>query len=551
MPVSSENEPPQKGSFKMNKQVKFWHGVLVVLIVSVVLSAIILNVSSSVYNPKGFEQIVVVSAAKDDNRDEELVKIKDAIKTKGAKWEAGDNEIFRLSDEERKKRANLSPEDTFQAAATYQATATATPSTMDWRNNYGNFVTPIRNQGSCGSCWAFAATAGDESQNLIEQNTPSIDLNLAEQILVSCSGAGSCSGGSPYSASTYIKNTGLPLENCYPYTATNGVCSNACSNWQLSTYKIGSIISVQKAVADMEQAINIYGPIITTFSVYSDFYAYRSGVYSYTSGTYVGGHAVLIVGYDDVGQYFIVKNSWGTGWGEAGFFRIAFSQLSNIINFGVGSYAYSSIAPTLSSVTVTSPNGGESWDAGSLTNRAISWNFLGDSNALVKIELMKGGLLNSTINSSVSVGNKSYNWNIPADQAPGNDYQIKITSTGNGISDISNSNFSITAPVQASLTLAYPVGGETFNPRNNLAIRWNFTGNPGISLKIDLLQGGIYVKNIVTGVNTGSGSYTWKIPSNQAAGTNYQIKITSNTNSAYTSVSNGYFTINAGPKGKK
>jgi C1A family cysteine protease len=59
--------------------------------------------------------------------------------------------------------------------------------------------------------------------------------------------------------------------------------------------------------------------------VYSDFYYYRSGIYSYTSGSYQGTHGVVIVGYNDPGQYFIVKNSWGTGWGKSGFFNIAYS----------------------------------------------------------------------------------------------------------------------------------------------------------------------------------------------------------------------------------
>jgi C1A family cysteine protease len=69
-------------------------------------------------------------------------------------------------------------------------------------------------------------------------------------------------------------------------------------------------------------------------NVYADFFSYVSGVYSYTKGTYQGGHAVLIVGYDHTYQYFIVKNSWGDDWGEAGYFKIAYSQLTNVVKFG-------------------------------------------------------------------------------------------------------------------------------------------------------------------------------------------------------------------------
>ena len=67
--------------------------------------------------------------------------------------------------------------------------------------------------------------------------------------------------------------------------------------------------------------------------VYRDFFSYRSGIYSYVKGPYKGDHAILLVGYNDAGQYFIVKNSWGTGWGEAGYFRIAYSDVTSVVNF--------------------------------------------------------------------------------------------------------------------------------------------------------------------------------------------------------------------------
>ena len=94
-----------------------------------------------------------------------------------------------------------------------------------------NYVTPVRNQGNCGSCWAFATTAALESYTLIKNSLPGQELNLAEQVMVSCGGAGSCGGGYIGTAANYIKNTGLPLETCYPYSATNGTCSAACYNW--------------------------------------------------------------------------------------------------------------------------------------------------------------------------------------------------------------------------------------------------------------------------------------------------------------------------------
>jgi C1A family cysteine protease len=283
---------------------------------------------------------------------DEVADIQAAIKAKGKKWVAGRTSMMMLSPEERKARLG-----NFQAtglpdpdAEPYQESYTAVPATFDWRNMNGNgtsYVTPIRNQEQCGSCWAFAAAAGLESYTLMTQNIPNTNLDLAEQILISCQNPNGCSGGWPSQASAYIKSTGLPLEACFGYMAHDAqdgaysvYCSDACANWQNSTYKILDYGSVSFSVSAIKDALVNSGPLVTTFNVYSDFYSYNGGIYAYTTGTYEGGHAVLIVGYDDVNQYFIVKNSWGSGWGESGYFNIAYSQLSSPIYFGSGTLTY-------------------------------------------------------------------------------------------------------------------------------------------------------------------------------------------------------------------
>jgi C1A family cysteine protease len=219
----------------------------------------------------------------------------------------------------------------------------AIPAHFDWRNVHGyNYVTNIKDQGNCGSCWAFSSTAALESHVLITKFTY---LNLSEQILVSCDRKDlGCGGGWLNYAANFIRDKGLPAEQYYPYTATNGVCASAETEWWRNTYKIVSwhyVGSPNKPnLVMIKKALVTYGPLVTTFRVYSDFLYYSSSVYQYTSGDLLGGHAVVIVGYDDAEQYFIVKNSWGIDWGESGYFRIGYSELSSVVEFGFSSIAY-------------------------------------------------------------------------------------------------------------------------------------------------------------------------------------------------------------------
>ncbi len=215
---------------------------------------------------------------------------------------------------------------------------------FDWRNHNGlHAVSPIEDQGSCGSCWAFASTAQLESQMLIHgaQSMP----DESEQVLVSCGGVGNCNGGTLGLAAAYLQMYGLPPASYFPYTATNNSCSNAHSGWKSQTTKIDAYLPVPTTlgipnVDAIKSALALYGPLSTSFKVYDDFYNYGSGVYSYTSGNFDGWHAVLIVGYDDPRQAFIVKNSWGASWGENGFFKIAYKEVGGKTDFGFQTMAY-------------------------------------------------------------------------------------------------------------------------------------------------------------------------------------------------------------------
>ena len=326
---------------------------------------------------------------------DEVSQVRAAIVSKQAQWKAGETSMTQLSPAERRARLGLVKTSLPVGAEMIvmaEPPVVGAPPSLDWRNNGGNFVTPVRNQGGCGSCWAFATTAALESSVLRAENTPGVDLNLSEQVLVSCgtsggSDAGSCAGGVIQYASNYIRDTGLPVESCYPYTGTDGSCGSACGTYNTSTYRIVSwadVTGTSPTVSAIRDALVSYGPLVTTMDVYDDFFSYVSGVYSHTAGDYAGGHAVLIVGYSDAGQYFIVKNSWGAGWGESGYFKIAYSELGTVVNFGdytlryTGSACSYSISPSSQSlghgdgsgsVTVAT-QGGCAWTA---TSNAPSW----------------------------------------------------------------------------------------------------------------------------------------------------------------------------------
>ncbi len=274
-----------------------------------------------------------------ENIKDRIKELQNKIDAQGAKWIAGETELSFLSDEERLYRVGFDFRP-LEAPLMDGLDLKDLPSSLDWRNIGGaSYVTGIRNQGKCGSCWAFAMTAALESYTLIDKNMPNTDLDLSEQVMLSCSGTGSCKGG--YINPSYIKKTGLPAESFYPYNASDSACSIAQPGWQENAYKIYSYGSVSQNADSLKAALNKYGPLPTAMMVYEDFMHYKSGIYSYVEGKKLGGHAVFLVGYNDEdGGYFIVKNSWGENWGEKGYFKIAYSQIGSKVSFGMSSVAY-------------------------------------------------------------------------------------------------------------------------------------------------------------------------------------------------------------------
>jgi len=189
-------------------------------------------------------------------------------------------------------------------------------------------------------------------------------------------------------------------------------------------------------------------------------------------------------------------------------------------------------------ITVTSPNGGEAWQRG--TNHSITWTDNLTEN--VKIELYKGGVLNTVLSNSAS-GN-SYNWYISNSTITGTDYKIKISSVLDpGTSDQSNVNFAITAGTpNGTVTVVTPNGGEAWQINTHQFITW--TSNLTENVLIELYKGGSLYQ-VLTNYGTGS-SYDWYIDPSLPAGTDYRIQITSVLDPSITDQSNADFSLTTG-----
>jgi len=192
---------------------------------------------------------------------------------------------------------------------------------VDWRDK--GIVTPVKDQGACGSCWAFSATGAFEGAYAQAKGRL---LSFSEQQLVDCSGPqgnNGCSGGLMDRAFVYWEKTGACLESDYPYTARNGVCQTSC----LGYAKVAKYNDIPRGELNLLNAVNIAPVSVAIEADQQSFQFYKSGVFQGPCGQSLD-HGVLVVGYgDDAGlPYWLVKNSWGGRWGESGYIRIMRNQ---------------------------------------------------------------------------------------------------------------------------------------------------------------------------------------------------------------------------------
>jgi cathepsin B len=231
------------------------------------------------------------------------------------------------------------------------------PESFDARDNWPNCTTigKVRDQGSCGSCWAFGAAEAMTDRVCIASKGTN-NAYLSAEDLVSCCGpftcGSGCDGGYPSGAWQYFQSTGLVTggdydsnQGCLPYeipacdhhvngslpacgdTLPTPACKKSCTNganWKADKHFGASAYAVSSSPVAIQNEILTNGPVEAAFTVYEDFLAYQSGVYSHTSGQELGGHAVKILGWgtENGTPYWTVANSWNADWGDKGFLKI-------------------------------------------------------------------------------------------------------------------------------------------------------------------------------------------------------------------------------------
>lgn len=198
------------------------------------------------------------------------------------------------------------------------------PNHVDWREQ--GVTTPVKNQGMCGSCWAFSVSAVLESH--ISINNPDKSIIVSPQELVDCvenphkcGGTGGCNGATQEIGFEYIKNNGISLDSEYPYFAKDGKCQ---SDKHKRVASIGSFEKLPENDYNMLlQTVALNGPVAISVAA-NEWAFYDSGVFNSYCGTTVN-HAVTLEGYgtDENGNdYWLVRNSWGESWGENGYIRV-------------------------------------------------------------------------------------------------------------------------------------------------------------------------------------------------------------------------------------
>jgi len=205
---------------------------------------------------------------------------------------------------------------------------------FDWRT--AGKMTPIRNQASCGSCWSFTGAAVYESSYALRTGKA---MDLSEQHILDCAktragkDAGTCGGGWFAGVFDTLVDSGGAAESSMPYAGSSSACkAGVATPYRAVTWGYVKNDGSAPSVAEMKTALCQHGALASTVYVTDAFMAYAGGIFDEqpaTKGPKDVNHAITLVGWDDGKGAYLIKNSWTTGWGEAGYMWIAYNS-SNV-----------------------------------------------------------------------------------------------------------------------------------------------------------------------------------------------------------------------------
>lgn len=277
----------------------------------------------------------------------DVEKLQKAIDAQGAKWSAGETWVTTLPEDQKANLYNLDFDIPDWVEPTKIDVPKDMPAHLDWSDMDGkDYMTSIKQQHPCGTCATFSTLGAVEALIKIAMDNEFIEPNLSEQSVFSCDGP------LPYTffhPNIYMKNNGASDETCFPYQCDyfghRVECNERCEDWAARSWKTTDYKFMMWPSTEAIKAALQDGPVTAGFQVKADFENYTGGVYEATTTEIRGGHGVVILGYDDAGEYWICKNSWGPEWGEEGYFRHKWE--SGLLSFGYQSVDISVDVQTL------------------------------------------------------------------------------------------------------------------------------------------------------------------------------------------------------------
>jgi fibronectin-binding autotransporter adhesin len=371
--------------------------------------------------------------------------------------------------------AGILPALLFLAAAILTAPLAVYAEDFDWGDVLGySFVTPVKNQGSSGMCWAFGAVGMLEAKYKITRNDPTFNLDLSE-LQLAAAGIGSYKeGGNTDNCTGYFQSTGLVTESDYPWSGSDNpddwpdwsAVSLQISSGQIGTCKTTSSRNwIYESAEQIKADLKNYGPIAVQIQVYNDWY-------DPSPGSYAGYHEVVITGFHDDeslsgGDYFIVKNSWSNTWNGDGYAKILYSTLAynrDLCMITSGAY----FTKALQTVTWdTSTSSGYQPGGGTWSTSGTSWSADGATLSTWRngedAAVFEGGGETYTVDVDYNVSAHAVTFNSGASGYSFSGGALTVTNGGMTVNENVAMNTGITVGAAQTWTIA---GGKTLTASN-------------------------------------------------------------------------------------